>query len=195
MVCRCAQKDLPFRARVPAGPCSLALRAPSRHLDTSSRATHSYGVDTVGNQQTIKDLVDRYRSQCLWFLKPDYYPRTREETRTVLGYIERYGDRLEVRDWIDVLRTDAKLQPFGYITWAACGKDPGYNPKSGPTMARDDCHGRTDLRFAAARDARTVRFVTNRGVLSWCDGPTGLPHGEYRRSVATTIQIDDVDTR
>ncbi|MFA7159736.1 MAG: hypothetical protein WC299_10575 [Kiritimatiellia bacterium] len=38
--------------------------------------------------------------------------------------------RLEVRDWVDVLRCDASLQPFGYLAWAACGKDPGYNPRS-----------------------------------------------------------------
>ena len=38
--------------------------------------------------------------------------------------------RLEVRDWIDVLHCDGQLQPFGYLVWAACGKDPGYNPKS-----------------------------------------------------------------
>jgi len=38
--------------------------------------------------------------------------------------------RLEVRDWIDVLNCDERLQPFGYLVWAACGKDPGYNPRS-----------------------------------------------------------------
>lgn len=38
--------------------------------------------------------------------------------------------RLEVRDWIDVLNCDMKLQPLGYLIWAACGKDPGYNPRS-----------------------------------------------------------------
>ncbi len=38
--------------------------------------------------------------------------------------------RLEVRDWIDVLNCDMKLQPLGYLVWAACGKDPGFNPRS-----------------------------------------------------------------
>jgi hypothetical protein len=38
--------------------------------------------------------------------------------------------RLEVRDWVDVLSCDRRLQPFGYLIWAACGKDPGYNPRS-----------------------------------------------------------------
>ena len=44
--------------------------------------------------------------------------------------------RLEVRDWIDVLSCDLKLQPFGYLAWAACGKDPGYNPRSLLAAAR-----------------------------------------------------------
>ena len=37
--------------------------------------------------------------------------------------------RLEPRDWIDVIECDARLQPLGYLAWAACGKDPGFSPK------------------------------------------------------------------
>jgi hypothetical protein len=37
---------------------------------------------------------------------------------------------LEARDWIDVLECDARLQPLGYLAWAACGKDPGFSPKA-----------------------------------------------------------------
>jgi len=36
--------------------------------------------------------------------------------------------RLEVRDWVDVIECDLRLQPFGYLAWAASGKDPGFNP-------------------------------------------------------------------
>jgi hypothetical protein len=36
--------------------------------------------------------------------------------------------RLEVRDWIDVLQRDVRLQPLGYLAYAACGKDPGFTP-------------------------------------------------------------------
>ena len=36
--------------------------------------------------------------------------------------------RLEARDWVDVLARDARLQPLGYLAWAACGKDPGFTP-------------------------------------------------------------------
>lgn len=38
--------------------------------------------------------------------------------------------RAEVRDWIDLLNCHRQIQPLGYLAWAACGKDPGYNPQS-----------------------------------------------------------------
>lgn len=38
--------------------------------------------------------------------------------------------RLEVRDWIDVIECDQRVQPLGYLAWAACGKDPGFSPAS-----------------------------------------------------------------
>ena len=37
--------------------------------------------------------------------------------------------RLEPRDWIDVITCDERLQPLGYLAWAACGKDPGFTPQ------------------------------------------------------------------
>lgn len=36
--------------------------------------------------------------------------------------------RLEVRDWVDVMACDERVQPLGYLAWAACGKDPGFTP-------------------------------------------------------------------
>jgi hypothetical protein len=36
--------------------------------------------------------------------------------------------RLEVRDWIDVITSHDRIQPLGYLAWAACGKDPGFSP-------------------------------------------------------------------
>jgi hypothetical protein len=36
--------------------------------------------------------------------------------------------RLEARDWVDVIACDERLQPLGYLVWAACGKDPGFTP-------------------------------------------------------------------
>ena len=36
--------------------------------------------------------------------------------------------RVEVRDWIDTITCHEKVQPFGFLVWAACGKDPGLTP-------------------------------------------------------------------
>ena len=36
--------------------------------------------------------------------------------------------RLEARDWVDAIACDERVQPLGYLAWAACGKDPGFTP-------------------------------------------------------------------
>lgn len=38
--------------------------------------------------------------------------------------------RLEPRDWVDVVLCHERVQPLGYLAWAACGKDPGFSPAS-----------------------------------------------------------------
>jgi hypothetical protein len=54
-------------------------------------------VDASWDEQTVADLVDRlveeHRVTCLWFLRPDFRPSTREERIAVLEQIERHGDR------------------------------------------------------------------------------------------------------
>lgn len=56
--------------------------------------------------QEINRLVDEYRTRCLWFLRPGYYPASDEERQRILGYIERHGDRAAfqraaaVRRWL-----------------------------------------------------------------------------------------------
>jgi hypothetical protein len=36
--------------------------------------------------------------------------------------------RREPRDWIDIVECHDKVQPLGYLAWAAAGKDPGFSP-------------------------------------------------------------------
>jgi hypothetical protein len=40
----------------------------------------------------LRALVDEYRSRCLWFLAPRYYPETLRERLRVLDSIQRHGD-------------------------------------------------------------------------------------------------------
>jgi hypothetical protein len=62
--------------------------------------------ELVDLAQEVDRLVDEYRSRCLWFLRPDYYPSNDDDRLRVLDYIERYGDRAafqraaEVRQWL-----------------------------------------------------------------------------------------------
>ncbi len=59
--------------------------------------------------ETVHTLVDDYRARCLWFLRPDYYPKTQEEHLRVLGYIQKYGDQdahiraSRIRRWLSQL--------------------------------------------------------------------------------------------
>jgi hypothetical protein len=61
----------------------------------------------------IEDLIDKYRDRCLWFLRPDFIPRSQEEVLRVLDLIERYGDRAgferaqRLRQWL-LLPTSAE---------------------------------------------------------------------------------------
>lgn len=54
----------------------------------------------------VEQLVDAYRTRCLWFFRPDYYPSTDAERLLVLRHIEQYGDReayrraAAVRQWL-----------------------------------------------------------------------------------------------
>jgi len=48
--------------------------------------------------------------------------------------------RLEVRDWLDVIACDERVQPLGYLAWAACGKDPGFTPLGVIEHARRSSH-------------------------------------------------------
>ncbi|MCP4624061.1 MAG: hypothetical protein GY850_11075, partial [bacterium] len=48
--------------------------------------------------------------------------------------------RLEVRDWIDLIQCHSRIQNTGYLMWAACGKDPGFNPALILAEARRSSH-------------------------------------------------------
>ncbi len=60
----------------------------------------------VSIQRELDQLVEDYRMRCLWFLRPDYRPRTSEEALSVLRHIENHGDRAAflrvaaIRQWL-----------------------------------------------------------------------------------------------
>ncbi len=48
--------------------------------------------------------------------------------------------RLEARDWVDVIESSRRLQPLGYLAWAAPAKDPGFSPSSILEQAARSAH-------------------------------------------------------
>jgi hypothetical protein len=56
--------------------------------------------------QAVRQLVDEYRDQCLWFLRRDYYPGGPDQMVRILEYIERHGDQrgyrraAEMKRWL-----------------------------------------------------------------------------------------------
>ena len=58
--------------------------------------------------EAVRALVDEYRDRCLWYLRCDYYPETREEGLRVLDAIARHGDveafrrAAEIRSWLSL---------------------------------------------------------------------------------------------
>jgi len=76
--------------------------------------------------QWVRDSVFRFFP----LLEDDLMGLTLHPFDLATNKVLAMAGRLEVRDWVDVLNCDERLQPFGLLVWAACGKDPGYNPRS-----------------------------------------------------------------
>ena len=70
--------------------------------------TIEWAVDSLNPEAAaaLRTLVDEYRTRCLWFLEPDYYPASESEALRVLRAIEQHGDRSafqrasEIREWL-----------------------------------------------------------------------------------------------
>jgi hypothetical protein len=62
-------------------------------------------MDLAGADRELAALIEQYRSRCLWFLRPDYYPSTLDEKLQALSLIERYGD-------VEAFRRAAQLRKW-----------------------------------------------------------------------------------
>ncbi len=79
--------------------------------------------------------------------------------------------RIEVRDWVDALTCHHKVAPLGLLSWAACGKDEGWNPQ----LILDE----------ASRNARASREEMEE--IEWEGEPPdfALMKQEWREALAT----------
>jgi hypothetical protein len=56
--------------------------------------------------EALGRLIDEYRDRCLWYLRRDYHPATRDEALCVLDAIARHGGveafrrAAEIRSWL-----------------------------------------------------------------------------------------------
>jgi hypothetical protein len=70
-------------------------------------------ISQADTAAAIDALVDEYRTRCLWFLRPGYYPRTVREQLRALDSIERHGDLAAyrrastLRQWLSQISSEA----------------------------------------------------------------------------------------
>ncbi len=119
--------------------------------------------------------------------------------------------RLEPRDWVDMISCHQRLQPLGYLAWAACGKDPGYNPDLILAAAARAHYAQAelnDLDFAggppaaaalsqvwkqAVAAAQAICAALPAETVGCCVlGPDGLPYRGAADQVATDLQAQAV---
>jgi hypothetical protein len=78
--------------------------------------------------------------------------------------------RLEVRDWVDLIECSERVQPLGYLAWAASGKDAGFSPAAILAHAARTTHYSAEelqqLAFAGAAPEFSDLASRWRGMLS-----------------------------
>ena len=102
---------------------------------------------------------------------------------------------------MDVLACDARLQPLGYLAWAACGKDPGFTPGGILAQARRSSRYSADelasLAFDGPPPSASHLSRQWRSALDRADEVTGLlpaPHvGEAVLTDASTLFTGDAE--
>jgi hypothetical protein len=96
--------------------------------------------------------------------------------------------RLEVRDWVDTIECSERLQPLGYLAWAACGKDPGFSPlaliEHAARTARYSSEEVGTLSFAGpSPDAADLSRRWHAELAAARDTVAALPHREAGKCV------------
>jgi hypothetical protein len=99
--------------------------------------------------------------------------------------------RLEARDWVDVIACDERVQPLGYLAWAACGKDPGFTPQGLLEHARRSSRYSEEELAALAFDGPPPRAAElsqqwRQAVGAALAVVSGLPPAHVGRAVLTT---------
>ncbi|MFO0984343.1 MAG: nucleotidyl transferase AbiEii/AbiGii toxin family protein [Planctomycetota bacterium] len=102
-----------------------------RESPTFVEATVSKSGDTVV-MQWVRDSAFRFFP----LIEDEIFGLVLHPFDLAANKVLALAGRLEARDWLDVLECHDKIQPLGYLAWAACGKDPGFSPPSLLSEAR-----------------------------------------------------------
>jgi hypothetical protein len=113
----------------------------SWQADRASLESHGFGVRVVRSRPTfieaeVADGRDRVHvewargSAFRFFLLRlhDEFGLTLDAFDLATNRVLALVGRLEVRDSVDVIACDERVQPLGYLAWAASAKDPGFGP-------------------------------------------------------------------
>lgn len=99
-------KQVPREVRAYLAAIGSKGGAKSRRSLSSETARDMVRVREARRMFNLPALIEEYRERCLWFLRPDYVPKTVSEIIKVLDLIERYGDRTgyeraeEIKAWL-----------------------------------------------------------------------------------------------
>lgn len=109
--------------------------------DRALFAKHGYDVEVARERPTFVEAVVRRGGDAVvvqWVCDSAYrffplvehpdFGLTLHPFDLVTNKVLALVGRVEVRDWVDVIESSDRIQQLGYLAWAACGKDPGYNP-------------------------------------------------------------------
>jgi hypothetical protein len=96
--------------------------------------------------------------------------------------------RLEVCDWVDTIECSERLQPLGYLAWAACGKAPGFSPlavvEHAARSARHSAEEVATLAFAGSPpDAADLSRRWHAALAAAREVIAALPYGEAGKCV------------
>jgi len=81
----------------------------------------------------VDELIDECRSTCLWYQRPDYYPRTNPERWRVLDAIQKHADLATFRragrlkEWLSQLSSGAQVRDdtdAALVQWMQDGACP-----------------------------------------------------------------------
>lgn len=122
---------------------TLAALRSSWLADRETLLAKGFQVDVVRDAPAFVEVIARRANEQVliqWVRESAFrfFPLLADETLglvlhpfdLVTNKVLAMAGRLEPRDWIDLMAGCRSVQPLGYLVWAACGKDPGFNPVS-----------------------------------------------------------------